>query len=106
MFEWTTGGTHCIPHWSWTVKAGEHEGYTLWFVAGGKGSLYLGEECYALSAGDIFFLDYRTGVRGTEDNTDCLRVYYLDFYPREPKAVSSFIRYTRCLSVSFTEKLF
>ena len=55
MFEWTTGGTHCIPHWSWTVKAGEHEGYTLWFVAGGKGSLYLGEECYALSAGDIFF---------------------------------------------------
>lgn len=106
MFEWTTGGTHCIPHWSWTVKAGEHEGYTLWFVAGGKGSLYLGEECYALSAGDIFFLDYRTGVRGTEDNTDCLRVYYLDFYPREPKAVSSFIRYTRCLSVSFTEKLY
>ena len=105
MFRWITGATHCVPDWSWTVLAGQHMGWTIWYVADGEGILQLGETVYPLSAGDLFFLDYRVPVRGSQGEKP-LRIYYLDFVPEEETLFRELPAHVTVNSHVFTEKLF
>lgn len=105
MFRWITGATHCVPEWSWTVAAGQHHGWTIWYVADGEGTLRIGQQVYGLSAGDLFFLDYREPVRGTQ-GAKPLRVYYLDFTPEDEALFRSLPVHVTVESNVFTEKLF
>lgn len=71
-------GEHCVANWAWHVEPLKHPGYTIWGCWGGTGELKVGNQRYHLSAGDIFFLDYREAVHGTQGDT-WLQVRCIDF---------------------------
>ena len=77
-------GKHCVPEWKWNVPVGCHPGFTLWSVWGGNGQIMLGKNCYKLSVGDVFFIDYKKAVDAHQNDPASLDVRYIDFTLRNP----------------------
>jgi AraC-like DNA-binding protein len=78
-------GRHRVPEWRWNVPAGGHPGYTLWSVWGGTGQIILGKNCYKLSVGDVFFINYMKSVNAHQNDHTSLDVRYIDFTLRHPE---------------------
>ncbi|WP_028550788.1 helix-turn-helix transcriptional regulator [Paenibacillus sp. UNC451MF] len=77
-------GKHCVPEWKWNVPVGCHPGFTLWSVWGGNGQIRLGNNCYKLSVGDVFLIDYKKAVNAHQNDHASLDVRYIDFSLRNP----------------------
>lgn len=78
-------GQHCVPEWKWNVPIGCHPGFTLWSVWGGNGQMVLGENCYELSVGDVFFINYEKAVDARQNDPARLDVRYIDFTLLNPE---------------------
>ncbi|CAN7419074.1 helix-turn-helix transcriptional regulator [Paenibacillus sp. LjRoot56] len=77
-------GKHCVPDWKWHVPVGCHPGFTLWSIWGGEGQIRLGKNCYKLSIGDVFFINYQNEVDAYQSEHTSLDVRYIDFTLQNP----------------------
>jgi len=88
-------GKHCVPEWKWHVPAGCHPGFTLWSIWGGEGQIMLGQNCYKLSVGDVFLIDYKHEVNACQKEHASLDVRYIDFTLRNPDILSGLPEHRR-----------
>jgi AraC family transcriptional regulator, arabinose operon regulatory protein len=71
---------NCGGSWTWDSKNQMHwKGFNLWFVAGGRGTLQVEGETYALTAGDCFLLRMWERHRGKNGNAEILRIPWVVF---------------------------
>lgn len=74
----------CAPHWQhcgplWRWEPPPFKDFDLWYVGGGKGSLQFGGKQWEITKNDCFVLAPGTHLRGTQDKTQRLIVFYVHF---------------------------
>ncbi|MFE5320652.1 helix-turn-helix transcriptional regulator [Paenibacillus sp. NPDC056579] len=99
-------GKHCVPEWKWNVPIGCHPGFTLWSIWGGEGQMKLGNNCYRLSVGDVFFINYKSEVDAFQSEHASLDVRYIDFTLRNPEILSDLPEHRHFDQFHFVLELF
>lgn len=78
-----SGKAKCEKDWSWRPQA--LIDYDLWYVAAGKGEVWLNDKHYSISAGSCFLLRPGDRVAADQDPDHRLTVYFIHFQLNQAK---------------------
>lgn len=83
------GHVTCEPGWSWRFSMRD---YDLWLVSGGRGTVFVGDQRIAVSAGSLLVLRPGDTGWGVQDPNNRLTVTYLHFDMVRPGSRSETVR--------------